>query len=202
MDVTARSFLRPVRKKLGVIAVLSALGAQFEAAALVMVVPIAQALSEGKTTYEGDVGPFDLSFTLRSAAAISVGALVVAALLNIAISYARARYMSEFEREQRDQLFADFMAADWEVQASERSGRLHTLSVYTARAGALFGAVMNGIKSALSMLLFVGIAFLLDPRAAAAILLVGGGLFGVLRPLSRRVRDTNRRAAQIQLSYG
>lgn len=202
MPTTARDFLRPVRGKLVVIAVLSAIGAQFEAAALVMVVPIAQALSEGKQTYEGAFGPIDLNLSVRTAATLSMLAIVIAALLNVVTSWVRAKFMTAWERQERDRIFDDFMAADWEVQAAERKGRLHTLSNYTTRSGMLFGAVMGGIKSGLSMVIFVGISFALDARAAAVIVVVGGGLFLMLRPLSRRVRKHNRVAAQLQMSYG
>ena len=202
MDPTARSFLRPVRGKLAVIAVLSAIGAQFEAAALVMVVPIAQALSEGKESYEGGFGPLDLSLSVRQAATASMIAIVIAAAINVLTSYVRAKFMTAWERQERDRIFTDFMAADWEVQAAERKGRLHTLSNYTARSGMLFGAVMGGIKAGLSMVIFIGISFALDARAAAVIVVVGGGLFLMLRPLSRRVRRYNRAAAVLQMSYG
>jgi ATP-binding cassette, subfamily B, bacterial len=202
METSTYHFVKPLRGKLVLIAVLSAVGAQFEAFALVLVVPVAQALSEGKDRFEGELGPFDLSIGLRNAALLSTMAIVAAAIVNILTSYLRARFITDFERTERDRLFEDFMGADWQVQAAERKGRIHTLSTYTQRCALLLGAVMGGIKGGLSLLLFVVVSFVLDWRAALLILAVGGGLFLLLRPLSRRVRAANRIASQMHMSYG
>lgn len=200
--ISAFSYFRQLKGKLSLIAVLSAVSAQFEAFALVLVVPVAQALSEGKSRYQGEFGPFQLDLELRTAALLSTISIVVAAIVNIGVAAIRARFMTSWERRERDRIFADFMDADWQVQASERSGRLHTLSAYTQRSSVLLGAIMSGIKAFLSMVMFIGIAFLLDWRAALVILVVGVSLFLSLRPISRRVRRANRRAASLNLEYG
>jgi ATP-binding cassette, subfamily B, bacterial len=202
MEASTYHFVKPLKGKLILIAVLSAISAQFEAFALVLVVPVAQALSEGKRAFDGDFGPLDLHLELRTAALLSTSAIVAAAVVNIGTSYIRARFITDFERTERDRLFEDFMGADWQVQAAERKGRIHTLSAYTQRCAILLGAVMGGIKGGLSLLLFIAVSFALDWRAALLILVVGGGLFLSLRPLSRRVRKANRLASQIQMSYG
>lgn len=195
------AYLRPARRGVAAIAVLSLLAAQMEAVALVLLVPIAQALSEGRSRLSLDMGPVEVDVTVRQASLMSLSLVIVTYVLTIVLARIRAGLMARWERRERDRLLRSYMAADWSVQVAVKAGRIQGLSNFATRGGNLLGAVASGIRGVMSVLMFLALAFVVDWRAAVLVSVVGLALFGILRPLSRRIRAQNRRMTREQLRY-
>jgi len=176
--------------------------AQFEAVALILVVPTAQAVSAGSTVIEAAVGPFDLSLDVTRAMWLSFGCLVLAFVGNLFGSALRARYVASWERHLRDDLLAEFLAADWEVQRASRTGRLHTLSMQTTRASQALSASIVALRSMGSIAVFLAAALVVDWRAALGIAVVGAGLFALLRPANRRIKGLAKKTSITTIAYG
>lgn len=194
--------LRPLWRPIAGQSALAVVTAQVEAAALVVIAPIVEALAAGEDRIDLEVGPVGLHTEVTTATALAAVGIVVAAVLNVVGALYRSRLVARWERIERDGLLGDFLSTDWEIQAASRSGRLHGLYVHTSRTSQVLGGVLGVVRSVASVTIFLLMALIIDVRAAAAITAVGLALFAVLRPLSRRVRASAQRTASLGVEYG
>lgn len=181
---------------------LAVVAAQIEALALVLVVPVVEALAAGENSIDLDLGPVGADRSVTAATAAAAAGIMVAAVLNVVGAWYRSRLVCRWERSERDGLLDDFLATDWEIQAASRSGRLHGLYVHTSKTSQVLSGVIGGLRAVCSVGIFLLVAMVIDVLAAVAIMVVGVGLFAVLRPLSRRVRGAAQQTAALGVDYG
>src|SRR5947208_554241 len=86
------------------IGLLSLVAAQFQAVALVLLVPLAKTIAEGRHTYRGSLGPISVGGGTGTLVLLAAGAIVTAAALEFWIAWQRARLVAHWEREQRDRI--------------------------------------------------------------------------------------------------
>jgi ABC-type multidrug transport system fused ATPase/permease subunit len=184
---------------LGVLAIVSGI---FQAATLVLVVPLAELISKGQHHFDQELGPLHISLGIGALAGAAAACTVAAGVIDISIAWIRARIMTGWEYERRDLLFADFLRADHETQSAERLGSLATLVSYVARGTNSLGAIVNGIEAAITIVIFLVGAFVLDPLAAFVLIAMIVGLSIGLRPVMQRTRRYSRAASTVMLNYG
>ncbi|HEX4490225.1 MAG TPA: ABC transporter ATP-binding protein [Acidimicrobiia bacterium] len=181
---------------------LSLLSGIFQAATLVLVVPLAEVISKGHHHFDQTIGPLHLSLGVEALAIAAALSTVASAALDISIAWGRSVMMSRWEYERRNYLMTEFLSADHETQSRERLGSLATLVTYVTRGTTSLGAIVNGLEAAITILIFLVGALLLN--AFAALLLVGMVvvLSVCLRPVMQRTKRYSRAATQVLLSYG
>jgi ABC-type multidrug transport system fused ATPase/permease subunit len=183
------------------LALVSLLGAQFEAASLVLLVPLAKLIAAGESSYRGKLGPFTLDVGVNELALLVAVSVVFAALASVFVAWRGARIAAAWELRQRRLLVQGYLAADYPTQTAERQGKLETLSTYADAGRRVLGAITYGIRAGLNLAVFVTAAVVLDYRTAFAIFVMGFILFSVLRPLSARIRRYNTSLAAVQVAY-
>jgi ATP-binding cassette, subfamily B, bacterial len=194
-------FVRAYRANLPslvVLAVLSLVGALLESAGIVLLVPLGQAVVADETSYDGSLGPFSLNVSVEALALVAAVCIVASGLLQVAASEMRARIVSKWERQQKDAVYREFLAASYPVQVTSGAGRLHELISNNVTRGAVaLGQLAAGVKSLLNLIVLLITALVVDFRAAIGIVTLGVLLFLGLRPVSRRVRAAGKRVAAV-----
>jgi ABC-type multidrug transport system fused ATPase/permease subunit len=185
--------------RLGVLALFSA---QFQAAALVLVVPLATATANGESEFHGELGPITLTASTGTVALLAAGAILAAATLDISISWFRSRMMARWELSRREQVIAEFLRADYATQAGERLGTLGTLTGYVNRGSAALGAVVNAVTAALTVTIFIAGAIFLDPPAALFLIAMIVVLSLALRPVMVRTKRYSKELSATLVDYG
>src|SRR3954462_5368454 len=102
-------YFRAEWRQLSTIAVVSAIAAQLDTAALVLLVPLAQGVASSKETAKSSIGPLDLHATTRELAALSALCVVLGIGINILLSWQRARLMTNWELQQREAVLGEFL---------------------------------------------------------------------------------------------
>jgi ABC-type multidrug transport system fused ATPase/permease subunit len=182
---------------------LALLSAQFQTVAIVLVVPLAKAVSNGQSRYHGKVvGPLVINSTTTNLAIFACISIIIAAFFDTLSSWVRSIVMAKWEYTRREQVIEEYLRADYPTQSSERLGTLATLTNYVNRSSAALGAIINGIASVLSILIFCGVALTIDYRAA--LFLIGAVvLFSfLLKPLMRRTTIYSKTLSATLLAYG
>src|SRR4051794_36135216 len=146
-------YYRDQRGNIARLGLISLVSAQFQAVALVLVVPLAQSIARGHDRYRGRLGPVRFDTTTGELALLAAGAIVVAAALDFWIAWARSKVMAAWELDRREQVIAEFLHADYPTQAGERLGTLGTLTAYVNRGSSALGAIVNGVEAALTILM-------------------------------------------------
>src|SRR4051812_11243119 len=93
-------YFRAEWRRLSAIAVVSAVAAQLDTAALVLLVPLAQGVASSKSTSKSSVGPWDLHATTGELAGLSALCVVLGIVINVLLSWQRARLMTNWELQQ------------------------------------------------------------------------------------------------------
>jgi ATP-binding cassette subfamily B protein len=181
---------------------LSVLSAQCQTIALVMVIPLAKAVASPDEPITRKVGPLSIPKDPTTLAIVAAIAIVVAAVLDIATSWARSHMMSSWEYARREQVIGEYLRADYSTQAAERLGTLGTLTGYVGRSSATLGAIVNGLGSALTIGVFVAGAIVLDYRAALLLIGTVVALSLLMRPLMQRTKRYSKALSQMLVDYG
>ncbi len=176
--------------------------AQMEAAALVLLVPFAQAIAEGSDRFEGSMGSVDISLDISSLALLSGVLLAGAFLGNLLSAWLTTRTVAEWEARRRLSVFTDYANADYATQRMERAGGLQVLSDYTGYGARALSSMIIALQAGLSVAVFLGVAFFLDFRAALALIVLGVLVSTLLRPVAQRVKPYSRRLAELQQQLG
>src|SRR5262245_50370147 len=100
--------------------VVAAASPQFQAAALVLVVFLAKALAKNDTTVSGDLGPFHFETTASTLTALAAISIVIAAILDTALTWVRSKIVTGWDFEHREQVINEYLDADYATQAAER----------------------------------------------------------------------------------
>jgi ABC-type multidrug transport system fused ATPase/permease subunit len=181
---------------------LSLISALFQTMALVLVVGLADAVSRGQHRYHGRLVLLRVDAPTSKLALVAALAILGAAILDTYSAWARSRVMSNWEFHHRELVIGEYLRTDYATQAAERLGTLGTLTSYVNRSSAALGAIIGGLGSLLSIMIFGAAAFRIDYRAA--LFLVGCVVFFSLfmRPLMRRTKIYSRALSATLIEYG
>lgn len=188
-------------RRIGKVTLVAALGAQCEAAALVLIVPLAASVAGESGPLSESLGPLDLDRSAATLTVVVVGCLVGAMLFNLLGAWMRARITVAYELEHRNRLMDAFAHADHETQVGDRVARLDSVFDFVGTVAGGLAALGAGAKAVLNLLVFVVIAFFLDYRGALLIAGAGIGLTAVLRPVVLRAKGYTARIAEIGIEY-
>jgi ATP-binding cassette subfamily B protein len=142
------------------------------------------------------------SFSIVTLLAIALGLALIRLAMQIPISILPSRIASEVQASLRTKLFHSYTAASWEVQSLDREGQLQdTMTSQTMQAtGGAVGAT-GLISNSLQFFALLVTAFVLNPWAAAGILISGVLIFIAVRPLKKLGVRRARALSRAQVSY-
>jgi ABC-type multidrug transport system fused ATPase/permease subunit len=189
-----RIFRAHRRQIFGIVA-LSLLAATLEVAALVLVVPLADAVASGDERVKHHVLGMALDLSIYQILAVAVAATVMSIVLVIAAARVQSRVAMAYQRDTRLALHTAYFEAEWEQQSSEQGRRITELSggMAAAAAGGL-QSLINAIGAMANLAIFIAIAIAIDPLTALGIAGCVALLGLTLRPVSNRVRRRARAA--------
>jgi ATP-binding cassette subfamily B protein len=206
-----RRHLEPFRRQFTILGVASSTTAVIESAVIVTLVPLAEAVAVGDERFD-----FDLFGTEHSVSVTTLAALVVVLTLargvgQLAVASRTGAIVAAYQTHNREALLGAYLDADWSVQATEAAGRLQDTATLQVERGthALAQACLT-LSAIASLCIMVTAALVVNPIAAAAILVAGGLLFALTRPLStlaerssrQLVRNDQEFAGQIEQAVG
>lgn len=174
------------RRRLAGAAITGFAGGLTEALFLVVMTRAAFAITEG----ESEMG-------LLAGHSVSVNAALVLAIvllvgrLGLAVSAARqgAAVSAGVMRAQRRRLAGAFLDASWEVQQGQRSGSLQELVTgFSSQAAAVATNVASLSLTTANLLAMLGIAVVIEPLGALALLVAVVVLGSALRPIRSAIR--------------
>jgi len=183
------------------IGILSLVSAQFQAATLILIVPLAQAISKGDRRFKKSLGPIPINSSTNRLILIAFGTVAVAAVLDIWIAWMRSRIVTQWELSRREEIIREYFNSDYAIQAGERLGTLPTLVGYANRGAAALGNITNGLEAVLTMAMFVTAAIFVDYRAALFLIGTVVALSFVLRPVMTRTKRYSRLLAGMAVEY-
>ena len=100
-------------------------------------------------------------------------------------------------------MFRDYANASWAEQARRKEADVQDLLVrHVNRATSAIGNVSALVSTLFLVLALVISAFAVDPVAAAMLVVSGGGLFLILRPVGRRAKQLSRAQLAAGREYG
>jgi ABC-type multidrug transport system fused ATPase/permease subunit len=188
--------------KLARIGVVASLSAAMQAATLVLLVPLANAIANEDDVYRDSLGPLHVNLTVYELAALAAGAIICAFALDIWISWSRSRLMSGWEFSQREQVIGEFLHADYATQAAERLGTLGTLTGYVNRGSSALGAIVNAMEATVTITIFLVGAILLEYRFAFALIATVVLVSLALRPVMNATKRYSKESAATLIDYG
>lgn len=189
------------RRMVAGLAAGSVVAAQTEALALVLVVPLAQALAEGRPSVDGDLGPASVSMSVGSLMVVAASLLCVALVVNVALVWQRGRAVARWQFEQRQALVEAWLDATWALQASTRDGFLHALTTYVGRGGIALVRLAELVRAIVTLGVFLATSMVLGPLTAVVMVAMGTVFFVALRPVSSRLRAGGKAIGERGITY-
>jgi ATP-binding cassette subfamily B protein len=190
------------RGKVVALVVTSFLSAICESATLVLVAQIAVNLVKKVHPATIDIAHIPLHASVGTMILIASGLAVLRLALQFPLSILPARIASSVMAGLRRRLFNAFTEASWTMQSRDREGQLQEmLSTQVTQAT---GAAMQAttlLVTLLTFLVLLGSAFALNPLAAAIVMAVTVGMFGLLRPLRALTKRIARMLSGSQIRY-
>ena len=177
------------RLGLALLASLALLGGLAEAVVLVTVVQAAVRLS-GQSAQTSPVGPVQLGeLGVSALLAFAFVATLLRLMCGLVVAWLGARMTADVQKQLRIDMFHAYVDADWDAQSREREGGLQqTVGLEIDRAAVAILTLAMGLASVCQLLMLLGVALVVNVVSAAALVVVIGGLFMLLRPLTRRAR--------------
>lgn len=191
--------VRPHRRRIGLIALLSFAGAGLEAGFLVLMTTTALAATDGRST----IGPY-AGQTLAVEEALALTAVLLAARLTLAVVTVRVstRLAVDVLTQARVALGESYLRANWALQQAQPAGRLQELmTTFADRASAAVAQLTSILTSSLSLLAFLSMAAFVDPLATFAVIAALAVLALVLTPLRRIIKDRSAVSARLGLDF-
>jgi ATP-binding cassette, subfamily B, bacterial len=173
-----------------------------EAGILGAIAQVAAALISGADSVHVSLGPLSLDPNIGTLLGIAGSLAIARIVLQAASAFQQASLAANVQAQSREELFAAFTGASWELQSSDREGHLQetlTSQILQATGGTLQLAGL--VSSLLTFLVLVFSAMLLNVAVAAIVVLVAILLFAVLRPLSSLGRRSARELSRSQLNF-
>jgi ABC-type multidrug transport system fused ATPase/permease subunit len=201
-QIKAVEYFRDERGRIAALGLLSLFSAQFQAAALILVALLAKTIASGHHHYEGHLGPFDLSLGTATLSALTAGAILAAAVLDTWIAWWMSKIMARWELDKREELIAAYLHSDYATQAAERLGTLSTLLGYAVRGSTALGTIINALEAAITILIFVLGAILVDASASVVLIVMIAVLTVALRPIISRTKRYSKLLSAMSVDYG
>lgn len=190
------------RRLVVTLALCSVLSGFTEAGTLAIVAQVAAALVGGSHKVRAGIGPAALHAGVGWLIVIGFGLTMLRLALQWPLSVLPARIASDVGARARQKIFRAFTQASWDVQSRDREGQLQevmTNQTSQATAGAL---VTTGLMiAAISFVILMATAIVLNAIAAAAVFGVAVLMFVVLRPLRSLGARYSRATSQAQVEY-
>jgi ABC-type multidrug transport system fused ATPase/permease subunit len=191
------------RRRTVVALALSSLVSGFaEAGTLALIAEVGASFVGHQKRVHIHVAGLNTSFSIVTLLAIALGLALIRLAMQIPISILPSRIASEVQASLRTKLFHSYTAASWEVQSLDREGQLQdTMTSQTMQAtGGAVGAT-GLISNSLQFFALLVTAFVLNPWAAAGILISGVLIFIAVRPLKKLGVRRARALSRAQVSY-
>jgi ABC-type multidrug transport system fused ATPase/permease subunit len=191
------------RRRLVVGLALSSLVSGFaEAGTLALIAEVGASFVGGKGQTNVHAASFHVSLSVTTLLAIAMGLALIRGLMQIPISVLPSRIASDVQADLRTKLFYAYTGASWEIQSLDREGQLQdTMTSQTMQAtGGAVGAT-GLISNSLQFFALLLTAFVLNPYAAAGILVAGVLMFMLVRPLKTIGVRRARALSKAQVSY-
>jgi ATP-binding cassette, subfamily B, bacterial len=191
------------RRRTVVALALSSLVSGFaEAGTLALIAEVGASFVGHQKRVHINVAGLHLSFGIVTLLAIALGLALIRLAVQIPISILPSRIASEVQASLRTKLFHAYTGASWEVQSLDREGQLQdTMTSQTMQAtGGAVGAT-GLISNSLQFFALLVTAFVLNPWAAAGILVSGVAIFTAVRPLKKLGVRRARALSRAQVSY-
>lgn len=134
--------------------------------------------------------------SIGGALAVAMGLVVVRVGLAALAAAQSSRLSSSVVADTREHVGRGFLNATWETQQSQRSGSLQELlTTFSSQASALMQGVNQVALSGANLLALLGLAVVIDPLGALALVVSVAVLGFLLRPLRAVVRRRSKRNA-------
>jgi ABC-type multidrug transport system fused ATPase/permease subunit len=188
---------QPYRTVIVVAVALAVVGSLAEAGALLALVGLATAVvRDGVTSVRLPVISH-LVHTAGTIAWLGLGFVVARTALLLSSSAVSAHLSATLERDQRRSIYDAFLQADWATQVEMTTGSFQDLLLTSVeQVRRCIDALGRLLVAVIGFLAMFAAAMLVSWRTAIAMVVVGGALFLVVRPLSRiGFRFAARRAA-------
>jgi ABC-type multidrug transport system fused ATPase/permease subunit len=180
--------------------ICSVLGGLCEAAILATVAQTGSALVYGGRTIHADLGSVHLTVTVRLLLTIGFGLAALRMALQFPLTLLPARISSDVQATMQRRLFSAYAGASWAEKSREREGYLQELITSQALQAAYGALSVTGfITTAITLVVLLASAFLLNPLAALVVSVVAILLLSSLRPISRAALRRARGLSQAQM---
>ncbi len=180
-----RLLLRGRRRAIAALAVASIISGFTESGILAVLAQAATALVARATRVHVSLGPVTVNQTLGVVLAFGFVLALIRLSLQGVIAVVPARIASDMQARVRSEVFAAFTGASWAEQSRDREGHLQELVTNQAtQAGTSAGQAGALVVVALTFVVLVISALLLNVVAALAVLVTSSALFALLRPVS------------------
>ena len=182
-----------LNRQLGWLATCSFLSGLAQASLLVVVSEFAVNSAQGKNHLE----VHGYSFSIPDAIFLSAMLLVIYSGAGTTAALSSTSMSSNALASSRKKMIDAFFRASWTVQSQERLGHIQQLlTVNCETVGETATVMAAGLQALLTVVALVAAAFLVNPIAAAVVLVFGILLQSALRPFNKWVRKTSARLSE------
>jgi ABC-type multidrug transport system fused ATPase/permease subunit len=178
-----------------------------EAAMLVVLGALALAIGEGSSGQDklasslGPISGVDLTLRVAFVAAVVLGLTRFVAQLLAA--HLAARLTSDLTISARSGTFRDFAGASWTEQSRRSQAEISDLLVrHVNRTSSAVGVLSGAVTTAFTLMALLLSAVAIDPIAALLLVVTGGVLFALVRPLTAMAKTISKRQQDAGLAYG
>jgi ATP-binding cassette subfamily B protein len=186
--------LSSLRPKLVAFTLLSLVGGLSQAVVLVLVSEVAVA----QVDKEHSVHAFGHSFSSSSAIVVAFVALAFFFSTSIVATLLSTSVTEQALTVTRSRIVNGFFQSNWSLQSTERLGHIQQLLTVNSMATAnAVGNLSGAIQSLLMVGGLLGVALVVDPVAAIAVIAIGIVLSQILRPLNQGSRRANRLVSKV-----
>jgi len=187
-------------RTLGVVVLLGAPAAVFEAGALLVTAAVAVRVSGDRSEDVGLLFGASMPTGVGSSLTLAACLVVLSAALRVAVGLVRSRAIAQYERSLRSSLAERYVNADYAAQGRVGEGEFLQLSSGAViRAGGGLSAVTQGVLAVTSLFTLLTIAVVSEPAVGAALLLLAAVLVSLLRPLATGVRRATSLNARVSV---
>ena len=202
-----RSLYQQYKKTLvpvGTSVLFSLIGAFTEAAALVLLIPLAGTVfDEGGEIFRGSLGPIELEATATRILTLIVSLTLIAGVAKAISVIARVRAVAGWERTARTRIIEAYLQANYEMQTSVPPSTLQEYAgQYVTMAAAALQKFVGGINGIFSLLALLVVAIVLNPLGAGIIGGLGLLLALLVRPIAKRIRAASKETADLTIDMG
>ena len=195
-------YVRPYRRTLALLSLVSLLGGLAEAAVLVLIARIALTLSSHSSQVHITAGPIHAELTVSTLIVI-VGVLALTQLLlDVTETKLAIGVVIRVMQSTRTTLVRDYLHASWALQSEERDGRLQELlTTYVGQATSAISSLSQIMVSGFSLLALLFTALAVSPLASLGVAAAALLIALLLRPIRAAVQRRSRRAAEAGLAF-